>query len=92
MVMRGVEPSARSVPYTRSMRSKSAEAVAQRRAERLAALSPAARVALAMRLAEDGLRTYMATHRVERRTALARIKATRRLGRRRSASAEADEH
>lgn len=60
--------------------------------ERLAAMTPDARVRLAMRLGADGLVSYMRTHGVDRRTAAARIKATRRLGRRRSACAEADEH
>ena len=72
------------------MRSRSAETVAQLRAERLAALTPAERVALALQLAEDGLATYISTHGVDRRTAIAQIKQTRRLGRRRSVCAEAD--
>jgi hypothetical protein len=77
--------------YTRDVRSRTASEVARRRTERLAGLTPAERVAIAEQLTEEGLRTYMATHHVDRATALARIKATRRLGRRPSASASADE-
>jgi hypothetical protein len=73
------------------MRSRSADASARRRAERLAAMTPAERVELALRLGEEGLADFMKLHDVDRRTALARIRATRRLGRRRSASADADE-
>jgi hypothetical protein len=73
------------------MRSPSADAVARRRAERLAAMTPDERIALAVRLGEQGLSSYIAVHGVDRRAAVARIKATRRLGRRRSACAEADE-
>jgi hypothetical protein len=50
------------------------------------------RVRLAVRLGELGLASYMSTHGVDRRTAASRIKATRRLGRRPSRSADADEH
>jgi hypothetical protein len=72
------------------MRSKAAREVSQSRARRLAAMSPAERVALAERLGEEGIASFMATHGVDRRTAIARIKATHRLGRRPSASASAD--
>jgi hypothetical protein len=72
--------------------SKVARAVARSRADQLARLTPAERIALAVRLAEEGLAAYMTTHRVDRRTATRQIKATRRLGRRYSASAAADEH
>jgi hypothetical protein len=54
-------------------------------------MTPAERVALAARLGEEGLASYMTLHRLDRRAAVARIKAARRLGRRPSASAEADE-
>ena len=74
------------------MRSRTADAVASIRAARLARTTPEERVALALRLAEQGIAAFMSVHGVDRRTALARIKATRRVGRRRSASAEADEH
>jgi hypothetical protein len=63
----------------------------QRRAARLAAMTPEARVALAARLGEEGLSTFMAAHRLDRRSAVARVKATRRLGRRPSGSADVDE-
>jgi hypothetical protein len=72
------------------MRSQSAAASRQRRAERLASMTPAERVSLASRLGEDGIRAYMTAHGVDRATALARIKATRRLGRRPSACADVD--
>jgi hypothetical protein len=72
--------------------SKSAAASAHRRAARLAALTPDERIRLVSRLGEEGIASYMSIHHVDRRTALARIKATRQLGRRRSAAAEADEH
>jgi hypothetical protein len=73
------------------MRSKVADAVARERRARLAALTPAERVALAARLGEEGLATYVTTHGVDRRIAIARIKATHRIGRRFSACAAADE-
>jgi hypothetical protein len=69
---------------------RSQQAGARQRAERLASMTPAERVALAARLGEDGLQSYMRTHAVDRPTALARIKATRRLGRPRSACADVD--
>lgn len=69
-----------------AMRSKAAADVRQRQFERYAAMTPAERVALALRLGEEGLATYMATHGVDRRTAIARIRATHRLGRRPSPS------
>lgn len=73
------------------MRSRIANAIARERMERFAVMTPGERVRLAVRLSEDGLASYMATHRVDRRAAVTRIKATRRLGRRFSACAEADE-
>jgi hypothetical protein len=72
------------------MESAVAHAVSQEQRDRLAAMTPADRVALALRLSEDGLASYMATHAVDRQTAIARIRATRRLGRRPSASADAE--
>jgi hypothetical protein len=74
------------------MHSPVAHAVSQERREQLAAMTPADRVALAVRLGDQGLASYMATHGLDRQTAIARIRATRRLGRRRSASADADDH
>jgi hypothetical protein len=66
------------------------EAGERSRARRLAAMTPDERVSLALWLREEGLTGYMATHGVDRRTAIAQIQATRRLGRRRSACATAD--
>ena len=74
------------------MRSNVARAVARSRAEQVARLTPAERIALALRLAREGIAVYMTTHQTDRRTATRQIKATRRLGRRYSASAAADEH
>ena len=73
----------------RSMaRSKVAADLSRERLRRIAALSPADRIALAERLGEESVTAHMAAHAVDRRTAMAQIKATRRLGRRRSRSAE----
>ena len=72
------------------MVSRSAHAGDQARADRLARMTPAERVELAFKLGEQGLAAYMATHGVDRQTAIARIRATRRLGRRPSACADAD--
>ena len=68
------------------MRSEAAADVRQRQFERYAAMTPDERVALALRLGEEGLATYMATHGVDRRTAVARVRVTHRVGRRPSAS------
>jgi len=73
------------------MHSRSADAIARRRRDRHQAMTPDERIRLAERLGEEGLASYMDAHRVDRRTAVARIKATRRLGRRPSACAEPDE-
>ena len=73
------------------MQSAVAAAVSQEQRERLAVMTPGERVALAVRLSEEGLASYMATHGVDRQTAITRIRATRRLGRRPSASADADD-
>lgn len=73
------------------MRSAVAHAVSQEQRERLKAMTPAERVAVAVRLGEEGLASYMATHGIDRHTAIIRIRATRRLGRRPSASADADD-
>jgi hypothetical protein len=74
------------------MHSRSAAAANRGRRQRLAAMTPDERVRLAARLGDEGVTSFMHTHGVDRRTAVTRIKATRRLGRRRSACAEADEH
>ena len=73
------------------MRSRSAAAIAEARATRLAAMTPDARVRLAIRLTEEGVANFMAAHQLDRRAAIARIKATRQLGRRPSKSADVDE-
>jgi hypothetical protein len=70
------------------MRSAMAGELARRRQERLARMTPAECVLLAIRMGEEGLASYMATHGVDRATAVARIKATRRMGRRPSGSAD----
>jgi hypothetical protein len=74
------------------MPSKVASEVSRERWRRLAALTPAERILLAERLGEEGIASFMVTQRVDRRTAIHRIKASHRLGRRHSASAAADEH
>ena len=73
------------------MRSAVAHAVSEEQREQLAAMTPAERVALAVRLGEEGIASYMATHGLDRQTAITRIRATRRVGRRPSASADADD-
>ena len=50
-------------------------------------MTPDERVTLAVRLGAEGLASYMAVHGVERAVAIARIRATRRIGRRPSACA-----
>jgi len=72
------------------MESPAAAAVRRERDARLQRLTPAERVALAIRLGDEGLAAYMSTYAVDRATAVARIKSARRLGRHRSRSADAD--
>ena len=74
------------------MRSRSVLSSARGRAQRLAAMTPEQRILLAERLGEESLTTYMSVQGVDRRTAVARIKATRRMGRRPSRAADVDEH
>lgn len=64
------------------MKSTLAADLRREQIERFAAMSAAERVALAMRLGDEGLASYMALHCVDRPTAVARIRATRRAGRR----------
>ncbi len=71
------------------MRSRSADSVEQQRHQRLVAMTPDERVALLGAMYEQGLASFMALHGVSRPAALARIKATRRLGRRASSCADA---
>ena len=68
-------------------RSKVASEVTREQMARIAAMTPEQRTALAIRLGEAAIDTYMAAEAVDRRTAIYRIRATRRLGRRRSAAA-----
>jgi hypothetical protein len=76
------------VLYWSAMASKVAREHRLRQASRLAALTPADRIALVERLGRDGLASFMTTHGIDRTTAIRRIKTTRRLGRRPSASAD----
>ncbi|MFM8535011.1 MAG: hypothetical protein ACKOEC_15720 [Acidimicrobiia bacterium] len=69
------------------MRSPAAERVRQSRRQRHAALSPAERIDLAIKLSAEGLAAFMTTQQVDRATAIRRIKALHRQGRRPSAAA-----
>lgn len=73
-------------------RSKVASEITRERMARIAAMSLDERFALLERMREEGLTTYSELHGVDRPTAIARIKATHRFGRRRSVSASADEY
>jgi hypothetical protein len=53
-------------------------------------MTPDERVGLLRQLFERGLASYMETFEVDRRVAVARIKAARRLGRRHSACARSN--
>jgi hypothetical protein len=70
------------------MRSKVATDLSREQAARVAALTPAQRIALAERLGEESIALFMAAQNVDRRTAVARLEAGRRVGRRRSRSAD----
>ena len=70
------------------MRSKVASDLSREQARRVAALTPSERVALAERLGEESIALYMAAQNVDRRTAMARLEASRRFGRRPSRSAD----
>jgi hypothetical protein len=74
--------------YNGGMKSKVAADLAQEQAKRVAALTPAERIALVERLGEESIALYMAAQSVDRRTAMARIEASRRFGRRPSRSAD----
>jgi hypothetical protein len=69
------------------MPSRVALEIARRRRERIARMTPAERVDLALGLGRRGLASFMAVHGLDRETARARIEATRRAGRRPSRSA-----
>lgn len=70
------------------MKSKVASDLAREQVRRVAALTPAERIALAERLGEESIELYMAAQKVDRRTAIARLEASRRFGRRPSGSAD----
>lgn len=73
-------------------KSRVAREVTRERMARIAGMTIEERLALLERMREQGLSTYIQLHRVDRPTAIARIKATTRFGRRRSISAMADGH
>jgi hypothetical protein len=62
--------------------SRCARSIDEARRDRIASMAVDERLALLKRLSDEGLTSYMALHGVDRRTAVERIKATRRLGRR----------
>ena len=62
--------------------------VRRERQERIARMTPAERTALARKLGEEGLAAFMAAHRMDRGAAQASIRRSRRVGRRRSPSAD----
>lgn len=74
--------------YNGAMRSKVAADLAREQAKRVAALTPAERIALAERLGEESIALYMAAEKVDRRTAVARLEVSRRFGRRPSRCAD----
>ena len=69
------------------MTSRVARAVREAQLARFASMTPAERVVLARQLGEDDLRSYMINHGVDRQTAVARVKQSRRVGRRPSSCA-----
>lgn len=69
------------------MKSAVNRATARARMARHAAMTPAERVALAARLQREGVAAFMLTQGVDRPTAIRRIKALHRLGRRPSPAA-----
>ena len=71
------------------MRSDVADTIARIDRERILAMTPAERVDFALRLSQEGLAAYMATHQLDLPVARERIAATRRAGRIRSRAAEA---
>ena len=76
--------------YTVRVHSQAAQSINLGRVQRYARMSAAERVAVALRLAEDGLASFMLTQGLDRDAAIRRIKALHRLGRRPSACAVAD--
>ena len=73
-------------------KSRVAAVITSQRMARITAMTIEDRLLLLERMREQGLATYIALHGVDRRTAIARIKETHRLGRRRSVSASTDEY
>jgi len=69
------------------MRSPVADSVREARRLRHAALSPAERIDVALKLSAEGLASFITTQQVDRATAIRRIKALHRQGRRPSAAA-----
>ena len=64
------------------MRSKLAEQLKQEQRDRFASMTPAERMALTVRLGEEGLAEYMSANGVDRAEAIKAIKRSRRHGRR----------
>ena len=64
------------------MRSRLAEELKKEQRERFAKMTPAERVALTVRLGEEGLAEFMSAQRLDRATAIEAIKRSRRRGRR----------
>jgi hypothetical protein len=60
------------------------------RRERILKMTPAERSALAAKLGAEGVVAFMSANRVDRETALKAIRRSRRVGRRRSNSADAE--
>jgi hypothetical protein len=74
--------------YNGGVKSKVAADLAREHARRVATMTAAERVALAAQLGEECIMLFMAAQNVDRRTAMARLEASRRFGRRRSHSAD----
>jgi hypothetical protein len=69
------------------MESRVARNLRRSQIARFAAMTADERVAMARRLGENDLVSYMANHRVDRQTAVAQIKKAHRAGRRHSGCA-----
>lgn len=74
--------------YNGGVKSNLASDLAREHARRVATMTAAERVALAAQLGEECITLFMAAQNVDRRTAMARLEANRRFGRRRSHSAD----
>ena len=64
------------------MRSRLMEQLKQEQRERFARMTPAERVALTVRLGEEGLAEYMSANGLDRAEAIKAIKRSHRIGRR----------